>query len=159
MEIDQYKNITNYIKNKCYVPNFNKMSTRPMDDGTPLPVFMKGVVSRDGCNITTDTSLKMNNFADGKIRGNYNTFLPKKSFNKIVNLNLMNSNKPIDYLLINKKEALQNNDDIIKSLKFYNKNFKDLLKETSSGKFDNVTYKTIQKKYEIYEKELQNFKY
>jgi hypothetical protein len=159
MEIDQYKNIYNFIQDKCYVPNFNKMNTRPMDDGTPLPVFMKGVVSRDGCNITTDTSLKMNNFADGKIRGNYNTFLPKKSFNKIVNLNLMNSNKLIDYLLINKKEALQNNDDIIKSLKFYSKNFKDLLKETSSGKFDNVTYKTIQKKYEIYEKELQNFKY
>ena len=159
METDQYKNIYNFLQDKCYIPNFNKMNTRPIDDGTPLPVFMKGVVSRDGCNITTDTSLKMNHFAEGKIRGNYNTFLPKKSFNKIVNLNLMNSNKLIDYLLINRKGALQNNDSIIKSLKFYSKNFQDLLKETSSGKFDNITYKTIKKKYENYEKEFQNFNY
>ena len=78
MEIDQYKDTTNYIKHKCYVPIFNKMSTRPEDDGTSLPFFMKGVVSRDVCNVTTDTSLKMNYYADGKIRGNYNTFLPKK---------------------------------------------------------------------------------
>ena len=150
IEIDQYKNSSNYIKNKCYVPIFNKMNTRPIDDGTPLPFFMKGVVSRDVCNITTDISLKMNYFADGKIRGNYNTFLPKKSYNKIVNLNLMNSNTLIDYLLINKKEAFQNNDEIIKSLKFYSKNFKDLLKETSSSKFDNITYKTIKSKYDNY---------
>ena len=154
MEIDQYKNICNFINHKCYVPIFNKMKTRPMDDGTPLPVFMKGVVSRDGCNTTTDTSLKMNYFADGKIRGNYNTFLPKKSYNKIVNLNLMNSNALIDYLLVNKKDSFQNN-EIMKSLKFYNKNFNDLLKETSSGKFDNITYKTIKNKYEIDEKYLK----
>ena len=150
MEISQYRNTNNNIKHKCYVPIFNKMNTRPFDDGTSLPVFMKGVVSRDICNITTDISLKLNNFADGKIRGNYNTFLQKKSYNKIVNLNLMNSNAFIDYLLINKKEAFKKNDDIIKSLKFYNKNFKDLLKETSSCKFDNITYKTIKNKYGNY---------
>ena len=156
MEIDQYKNVTNYIKNKCYVPNFNKMNTRPSEDGTPLPFFMKGVVSRDACTTTTDISLKMNYFADGKFRGNYNTFLPKKSYNKIVNLNLMNSKTLIDYLLINKKEAFNNNNEIIKSLKFYNKNYKDLLKENTSSKFDNITYKTIKSKYNNYEKELKN---
>ena len=155
MEIDQYKKTSDYTNHKCYVPIFNKMNTRPLDDGTPLPVFMKGVVSRDGCNITTDSSLKMNYFADGKIRGNYNTFLPKKSYNKIINLNLMNSNALIDYLVINKKEAFQNNDNIIKSLKFYSKNFKDLLKETSSSKFDNITYKTIKNKYDDYIKDLK----
>ena len=154
MEIDQYLNTqsNHYIRNKCYVPIFNKMNTRPYDDGTPLPVFMKGVVSRDACNITTDISLKMNYFADGKYRGNFNTFLPKKSYNKIINLNLMNSKAFIDYLLINKKKAYENSDNIIKSLKFYKKNFKDLLKETSSSKFDNITFKTIKKKYDGYEK-------
>ena len=155
IEIDQYKDTTNYKKHKCYVPIFNKMNTRPVDDGTALPVFMKGVVSRDICNITTDTSLKMNYYADGKIRGNYNTFLPKKSYNKIVNLNLMNSNALIDYLITNKKDAFQINDNIIKSLKFYSKNFKDLLKETSSSKFDNITYKTITNKYDNYDKDLK----
>ena len=157
IEIGQYENASNYIKHKCYVPIFNKMNTRPIDDGTELPIFMKRVVSRDGCNITTDTSLKMNFFADGKIRGNYNTFLPKKSYNKVVNLNLMNSNTLIDYLLGNTKIALQNNDTIIKSLKFYTKNFKDLLKEISGNKFDNITYKTIKNKYDNYEKDLKKY--
>ena len=46
------------------------------------------------------------------------------------------------------------NDNIIKSLKFYSKNFKDLLKETSSHKFDNITYKTIKNKYDNYDKDL-----
>jgi hypothetical protein len=151
MEIEQYINpqAYNYLNNKCYVPIFNKMNTRPIDDGTPLPAFMKGVVSRDAYNITTDVSLKMNYFANGKSRGNYNTFLPKKSYNKIINLNLMNSKAFIDYLLINKKKAFESNDNIIKSLKFYNKNFKDLLKETSVSKFDNITFKTIKKQYGI----------
>ena len=74
-------------------------------------------------------------------------FCQKKSYNKIVNLNLMDSNTLIDYLLINKKEAFNNNNEIIKSLKFNNKNFKDLLKENTSSKFDNITYKTIKSKY------------
>ena len=150
MEIEQYINPQSYqyLNNKCYVPIFSKMKTRPSDDGTPLPTFMKGVVSRDAYNMTTDMSLKMNYFADGKCRGNYNTFLQKKSYNKIINLHLMNSKAFIDYLLINKKKAFENSDNIIKSLKFYNKNFKDLLKETSVSKFDNVTYKTIKNQYD-----------
>jgi hypothetical protein len=156
MDIDQYLYAGGYqLKNKCYVPIFNKMKTRPMFDGNPLPVFMKGAVSRDACNITTDTSLKLNCYADGKFRGNYNTFLTKKSFNKIINLNLLNSNNLIDYLLVNRKEAFKNNDEIMRSLKFYKKNFKDFLKEGSISKFDNITYKTIKSKlddYEIYEK-------
>ena len=130
MEIDQYKSAESYIKhkaNKAYVPIFSKMTTRPYD-GNPLPVFMKGACCRDACNITTDVSLKMNCYADGKIRGNYNGFMPKKSFNKIINLNLMNSNTIIDYLLSNKKEAFKNNDEIIRSLKFYKKYYKEILK-------------------------------
>ena len=152
MDIDQYLDAGGYkLKNKCYVPIFNKMKTRPMYDGNPLPVFMKGAVSRDACNITTDTSLKLNCFADGKFRGNYNTFLTKKSFNKIINLNLLNSNNLIDYLLVNRKEAFKNNDEIMRSLKFYKKNFKDFLKEGSISKFDNITYKTIKSKLDDYE--------
>ena len=156
MDIDQYLDVgANKLKNKCYVPIFNKMKTRPMYDGNPLPVFMKGAVSRDAFNTTTDTSLKLNCFADGKIRGNYNTFLTKKSFNKIINLNLLNSNNLIDYLLVNRREAFKNNDEIMRSLKFYKKNFKDFLKEGSISKFDNITFKTIKSKlddYEVYEK-------
>ena len=46
------------------------------------------------------------------------------------------------------KELLFGNDNyIIKSLRFYNRNYKELLKETTSN-FDNVTFRTIKSKYE-----------
>ena len=149
INIEQYKNNDGFLYDKCYVPIFNKMNSRPMDDATPLPVFMKGLVSRDVCNIITDTSLKMNYFSEGKSRGNYNTFMPKKSYNKIVNLNILNSKNLINHLLINKKDILQNNDNIIKSILFYNNNYRGLMKEITSNKFDNITYKTIKNKYKL----------
>ena len=148
MEIEQYLNIPiNYIQHKNYVPAFNKMHTRPMDDGNPLPIFMKGVVSRNACDMTSNISLKMNSFADGKTRGNYNTCLPKKSFNKVVNLNLMNYQELKKYIKMNKDLLFEGDDYILKSIKFYNRNYKDLLKETTSN-FDNITYKTIKSKFD-----------
>ena len=149
METDQYKNVDSYNKHKAYVPIFSKMTTRPYD-GNPLPVFMKGACCRDACNITTDVSLKMNCYADGKTRGNYNGFMPKKSYNKVVNLNLMNSNAIVDYLLSNRKEDLKDNNEIIRSLKFYKKYYKEILKEGNFRQFDNVTYKTIKSKLDDY---------
>ncbi len=148
IEIGQYLNTPiNYIQHKNYVPMFNKMHTRPMDDGIPLPVFMKGVVSRNICDMTSNVSLKMNSYMEGKTRGNYNTCLPKKSFNKVVNLNLMNYQELKKYITMNKEALIGNDNYIIKSLRFYNRNYKELLKETTSN-FDNVTFKTIKSKYE-----------
>ena len=146
IEIGQYLNTPiNYIQHKNYVPMFNKMHTRPMDDGIPLPVFMKGVVSRNVCDMTSNVSLKMNSYMEGKTRGNYNTCLPKKSFNKVVNLNLMNYQELKKYITMNKEALFGNDNYIIKSLRFYNRNYKELLKETTSN-FDNVTFKTIKSK-------------
>ena len=148
IEIGQYLNTPiNYIQHKNYVPMFNKMYTRPSDDGIPLPVFMKGVVSRNVCDMTSNVSLKMNSYMEGKTRGNYNTCLPKKSFNKVVNLNLMNYQELKKYITMNKEALFGNDNYIIKSLRFYNRNYKELLKETTSN-FDNVTFKTIKSKYE-----------
>ena len=141
-------NSINYIEHKNYVPMFNKMHTRPIDDGDQLPVHMKGIVSRNICDMTSNVSLKMNSFMDGKTRGNYNTCLPKKSFNKVVNLNLMNYQELKKYIAMNKNLIFGGDDNyIIKSIKFYNRNYRDLLKETTSN-FDNITFKTIKSKYE-----------
>lgn len=148
IEVGQYLNTPiNYIEHKNYVPIFKKMHTRP-DDTNPLPIYMKGVVSRNACNMTSNVSLKMNSYADGKTRGNYNTCNPKKSFNKIVNLNLMNYQELKKYILMNKDLLLGVDDNyIIKSLRFYNRNYRELLKETATN-FDNITFKTIKSKYE-----------
>ena len=148
IEVGQYMNTPiNYIEHKNYIPIFKKMHTRP-DDTNPLPIYMKGVVSRNACNMTSNISLKMNSYADGKTRGNYNTCNPKKSFNKIVNLNLMNYQDLKKYILMNKNLLLDADDNyIIKSIKFYNRNYRELLKETTTN-FDNITFKTIKSKYE-----------
>ena len=139
-------NLGDYMDDKnlfIRVPEFDKMKSRPSDNGSPLPIYMKGQVSRDSCNKITEMSLKMNNFANGKFYDGFNTFVPKKSFNKIVNLNLLNSKALFPYLLKNKSNNIEMKNYIEKSLRFYNKNYVDLMKEGSLTKFDNVTYKAI----------------
>ena len=133
------------------------MMARPPDNGSPLPVYMKGCVSREGCNITTDISLKMNNYAEGKFLSNYTSFWPKKSYNKIINLNLLNSEAFVSNLVPDINLLKKNKGYISKSIKFYNKNYQDLMKEGLLTKFDNVTYKTIRPNTKINPKDLDKF--
>ena len=51
---------------------------------------MKKIIQEKIIYRITDQSLKMNDYAEGKFRTNFTSFLPKKKFNKIVNLNLLN---------------------------------------------------------------------
>ena len=155
---DQYKYIE-FINNyqRCIPPNLDKMMARPKDDGSPLPVYMKGCVSRDACNIMTDISLKMNNFANGKFLSNYTSFWPKKSFNKIINLNILNSDTFISNLVSDKKKLKSDANYIAKSIRFYNKNYKDLMKEGLLTRFDNITLKTIRPNSKIDPKDLEKF--
>jgi len=155
---DQYKYLE-FINNhtRCVPPNLDKMMARPKDDGSPLPVYMKGCISREACNITTDISLKMNNFAEGKFLSNYTSFWPKKSFNKIINLNLLNSDMFISNFVNDKKKIKNSGNYIAKSIRFYNKNYKDLIKEGLLTKFDNITYKTIRPNNKIDSKDLEKF--
>ena len=156
---DHYKYIE-FINNhiRCVPPNFDKMLARPKDDGSPLPVYLKGCVSRDACNSMTERSLKMNNFAEGKFRSNYTSFWPKTSFNKIVNLNILNSELFLNNLVGDKKNLnLSGGNNVQKSLRFYHRNFKELMKEGMLTKFDNVTFKTIRPNNKIESKELEKF--
>ena len=100
---------------------------------------MRGVTSRVACENINEINLKMNNFAEGKFISDYSSFWPKKSFNKIVNLNLVNSKTFLNNLLNEKG----NEHYLKKSIQFYQKNFKELMKEGLLNKFDNVTFKSI----------------
>ena len=155
---DQYKYLE-FINNhtRCVPPNLDKMMARPKDDGSPLPVYMKGCVSREACNITTDMSLKMNNYAEGKFLSNYTSFWPKKSFNKIINLNLLNSDTFISNFVKDKNKIKNSGNYITRSIRFYNKNFNDLIREGMLNKFDNITLKTIKPNHKIGPKELDYF--
>ena len=155
---DQYKYLE-FINNhtRCVPPNLDKMMARPKDDGSPLPVYMKGCISREACNITTDMSLKMNNYAEGKFLSNYTSFWPKKSFNKIINLNLLNSDTFISNFVKDKNKIKNSGNYITRSIRFYNKNFNDLIREGMLNKFDNITLKTIKPNHKIGPKELDYF--
>lgn len=64
----------------------------------------------------------MNNFSEGKFGETFTSFWPKKSYNKIINLNLLNSTKFKDNIgLKGDIQAKSNdiNDYIQKSMKFY----------------------------------------
>ena len=155
---DHYKYIE-FINNhtRCVPPNLDKMLARPKEDGSPLPVYMKGCISREACNIMTERSLKMNNFAEGKFRSNYTSFWPKTSFNKIINLNILNSETFLSNLVGGGKNLKLIENNMQKSLKYYHRNFKELMKEGMLTKFDNITFKTIRPNNKIESKELEKF--
>ena len=160
---DMYNDIYKYLDNvnnheRCKTPNFSKMNVNyKKNDNNPLPIYMRGVTSRIACENINETNLKLNNFAEGKFISDYSSFWPKKSFNKIVNLNLINSKAFLNNLLNEKG----NEHYLKKSIQFYQKNFEELMKEGLLNKFDNVTFKSIKprvnKELNI-EKFLSNFK-
>ena len=70
--------------------SFNKMGGRNLDKDA-LPCFMKNINTRISLNNISAKSLQLNNFSEAKFVNTENGFFPKKSFNKLINLNLLNS--------------------------------------------------------------------
>lgn len=79
----------------------------------------------------TEKALKMNKFSEGGFIQNTTSFWPKKSYNKIVNLNLLSSKKFVENVGLNqetnKAKLNEVNDYIQKSMKFYSKFFLNFL--------------------------------
>ena len=105
----------------------------------------------------TERSLKMNNFAEGKFRSNYTSFWLKTSFNKIINLNILNSETFLANLVGGGNNLKLMGTNFQKSLRFYNRNYKELMKEGLLTKFDSITLKTIRPHNKIESKELEKF--
>ena len=154
---DPYKSIDKYNNHKViHAPNFNLMTSRP-NDNINLPVYMKQIYSKASCYNITALSLKMNNFSNGRFSNVHSSFFPKKSFNQLINLNLLNSQKFLENIIGNKKKFIKKHYEIGKAMKFYNKNYEELLKDELLSRFDNVTYKTIKKNNSVDMKEMENF--
>ena len=134
--------INNYTS--IHAPDFKLMLSRP-DDNDPLPSYMKQLYSKNGCDNITQLSLKLNNYKNRGFAKVYSSFFPKKSFNKIVNLNLLKSNKFLSNIIANKKIFYRQFKGLGNTLKFYNKNYEEILRDNLLKKFDNITFKTIKK--------------
>ena len=134
--------INNYVSS--HPPNFNMMTSRP-DDNDPLPSYMKRIYTRNSCYDITQLSLKLNNYKDRGFAKMNSSFWPKKSFNKIINLNLLKSKKFLNNVIGNQNNLLRQFKGLGTSLKFYNKNYEDIMRENFLERFDNVTYKSIKR--------------
>ena len=154
---DPYKTLDKYNNHKViHAPNFNLMTSRPKDDN-PLPVYMKHIYSKASCYNITALSLKMNNYSNSNFSKVYSSFFPKKSFNQLINLNLLNSQKFLENIIGNKDKFIQKHSHIGKVMKFYNKNYDDLLKDELISRFDNVTYKTIERNKSVDVREMEKY--
>ena len=152
LDYDPDKVIEKYNNHKTLkVPLFKNMTSRPNKAGSPLPSYMQKVHDRSALYLTTDKSLKLNNFAKGKYIPASNSFFPKKSYNKIINVKMISSNlfkkKNLDEDIQNKKNQ------VLKILDLEGANYEELKTEGALDKFDNFCYKTILRK-----KPKENFK-
>ena len=114
-----------------------------------LPFYMRDIYDRQSIERMTETSLKQNNYCKRKMPLASSSFLPKKSFNRIININYINSK--------NFKDKL--NDDYIEEKKEYLKqntqrqNKQNTIEELKNlgllNRFENFTYKAIDKRKNI----------
>lgn len=124
-------------------PNFSLMISRPEYGVDPLPSFMKKIYTRASSFTTTDKTLMMNSFAMSEYLGHYSSFFPKRSYNKNINLALLNSDK-VDIGLIENKSEFNKLANFVTKTTFYNKkDIGDMIKENNVYKFDNVTFKHV----------------
>ena len=135
-------NINNHIS--IHPPDFNMMTSRPIDN-EPLPSYMKNIFDRNNCYSISAYSLKLNNYRNRDFISMKSSFWPKLSFNKVINLNLLKSKKFLDNFIFDDNTELKNR-FFGKALKFYNKNYEEIFKEEGLPKFDNVTFKSYDRK-------------
>ena len=139
----------NHIDSKCV--NFKLMSSRPLKKNSPLPSFMQNVHTRGSVAEITDKTLKLNKFSDADYQAATSDFFPKKSYNKIININLINSrdfNEKMSDEFIEKKKI-----NLKKEIKIRGKNndrvINKLLKEGDLNRFDNITCRSFNKRKKL----------
>jgi hypothetical protein len=121
--------------------NFDNMTSRAYSKTNPLPNYMQGIYTRMTVDEVNDKTLKLNGFSDGKYMAATNSFFPKSSFNKIINLSLLKSYDLNDNN-IEEYNEIQNQ----KLAKQIGDNYEDLVLDGSLDNFDKITFKTLNNK-------------
>jgi len=147
-----FQSYLNYDPNKAYkirvvhpldkVPNFNLILPRP-EENKNLPSFMQKMFNRNDEYTFNDQALKMNGYSEQKLGKTMTSFFPKKSFNNIVNMNMMTGKMFEDDYKI---EDLNDKKNEVKNrMKIKNKNLGKLIKEGALKRFDNFSLRTFHK--------------
>ena len=129
-----------YINNnkKPKSRDFNLMVSRP-NDKSPLPAYMIKKYDREALYNITDKTLRMNNYPNSRFLTDYSSFYPKKSFNKQINLNLLNNDAFLNSKMDDILSKLDTNGNFGKVMEFYTKNLDDVGWEGRMEKFDAIT--------------------
>ena len=143
-------------------PNLKTMVGRENNpnakDNISLPGYMLQIYDRNSLDFITEKGLKMNNYINLDFAKDYTSFCNKKSYNAIVNHNLLTKSKgdknPILEQITKKMSTQQR---IKKLMEFYTTNLDNQNIATYSKKFDGVTFKTVDKTVELSEKEKKLF--
>ena len=143
-------------------PNLKIMVGRVDDDNDKnnlhLPGHMMKIYNRNSLEVLTAKGLLMNNFIDAGLGNDYTSFCNKKSFNVVINHNLLKNNKGIkDSKLRQIARQLNTKERINKLMEFYSKNLDNQNSVENFRKFDGITFKTIKNKEQLTEREKKLF--
>ena len=123
------------------MPNFKIMVSRP-NENTPLPSFMVKKFDRASLEALTREGLKMNKYADVGFNTHSSSFYPKRSYNRVINYNLLNSDIFVDYNLDDLLKKMNSSPHMKKLFEVYSKNTEEI-QETNLPQFDSITFRTI----------------
>jgi hypothetical protein len=145
-----------------YVPNLRTMVGRENNpnakDNISLPGYMLQIYDRNSLDFITEKGLKMNNFINLDFAKDYTSFCNKKSYNAIINHNLLKGSKKEKNPILDGITKNMNTQQRIKKLmEFYTTNLDNQNIGSYSKKFDGVTFKTVDKTVELSEKEKKLF--
>ena len=143
-------------------PNLRAMVGRDNNNNSKdkinLPGYMIQIFNRNSLEILTEKGLKMNNYINADFANDYTTFCNKKSFNKIINHNLLKGNKGIKNSNFDEiKKKFNEKRKIKRLMEFYTINLDNQNIGNSSSKFDGITYKTIKNQVKLSDKEKKLF--
>ena len=134
--IDKYNN-----HKSIKVPDFKLMSSRYSKKNKKiLPCYMQRIFQRGIEENINEKTLELNDYSNGYLRSSKSTFFPKKSFNNIINLNLINATYFKNKI---KSDEIKEKINMIKNeISFNHKGYEELIKEGALKRFDGVTYKS-----------------
>ena len=159
---DPYKSINKVNNHKSgNAPNLRVMEGRDIDNNKNgeiyLPGYMSKIHDRNSLEVLTRKTLQMNNYINGEMKNYFSSF-DKKSFNSIINYNLLKNGRDDDNFKLGKISKKMNINEKIKGLmEFYSKNLDDENKLFSLKKIDGITFKSFNKKIELNGKEKKIF--
>ena len=152
--------IINKINNhkQINVPLFKYMQNKNKKNGK-FPSHMQNIYNRSSLEMITEKTLKMNNYSKANTKSDYSTFCQKKSFNKIINYELLKNGKMNEGRTYLQKLAQKfgNNKKIKNLMEFYTKNFDDDKVQYTGDKFDSITLKSMKSNGQLNEQEKQLF--